>query len=131
MKPEELRIGNWIQSYDNHFEQVIDVLCDSVNLESNEGLPYDLIEPIPLTEEWLKKFGFSDGEYRKGYKYYYPNEYSLWSIRLSNKNLGYYQFCIWIRNDELMKFDGPIQYVHQLQNLYFALTKEELTIKQK
>ena len=75
--------------------------------------------PIPLTEEWLLDLGF---EYFKA-----NNSYQL------DTNLG---FCIWGRiKDGFMIFVNSdeigikITTVHQLQNLYFALTKKELTQK--
>ncbi len=68
------------------------------------------LEPIPLTEEWLVKFGFEGWD--KG-------DYTM---NLSNAN--FYKLPIW---QPLAK---NIKHVHQLQNLYFALTGEELTIKE-
>ena len=79
-------------------------------------------EPIPLTDEWLFKFGFEKtlNQYRKptllnkiGY-----NNIPFILLFLDNQ----YQY------DDL-RFRTNIKYVNQLQNLYFALTGEELTIK--
>ena len=61
------------------------------------------IKPIPLTEEWLVKLKMEHNE-------------SL------TKGNGTYWFT-------LITPHTPITYVHQLQNLYFALTGEELKIK--
>lgn len=65
----------------------------------------------PLTEEWLEKFGLSPDWTWK------INEPVRGTIFQDGKAYG------WNHNI-------PLQYVHQLQNLYFALTGEELTIKQ-
>ena len=88
-------------------------------------------EPIPLTEEWLVKFGFTchwDDDYDN-------HVFSL--IRSGN----YDDVIIdpsWVSQTECNRFviahfdyemDLEIKHVHQLQNLYFALTNEELTIK--
>ena len=90
-------------------------------------------EPIPLTEEWLLKFGFdfeewhdTDGFHYKGYKLISPTKYNPC-------------FQIYTGEDEATEeerrfyFDDyPLKHittVHSLQNLYFALTGEELTIK--
>ena len=89
------------------------------DLETSLFMPslYMNIEPIPLTEEWLSKFGFEnafadkwDGmewmpcEFINGKLYYTPDMHHHASKGIEN--------------------------VHQLQNLYFALTGEELTIKE-
>jgi hypothetical protein len=81
--------------------------------------PIDIeFEPIPLTEEWLIKFGFTE-EYR-----------SKMHSTFYTENLSYY---FWYENKrQYASFKGTdivCQYVHQLQNLYFALTGEELTLK--
>ena len=60
MEAKELRIGNWINVTFSSIvkQQVVDCMCDSVNTKCHESLQFDFIEPIPLTEEWLLKFGF-------------------------------------------------------------------------
>jgi len=67
-------------------------------------------EPIPLTEEWLVKFGFV---WTNGYGYRFINGW----IKLKE--------CVWKSYD----LEVEIKHVHQLQNLYYALCQEELTIK--
>ena len=54
MKATELRIGNLVQ--DRHSEEcgMIDIVV-LVIIDTMENHSY---EPIPLTEEWLIKFGF-------------------------------------------------------------------------
>lgn len=72
---------------------------------------FDDIEPIPLTEEWLLKFDWN------GFKTKWINSY----FKVDERG------CIYYRSD----FTGTrCFYVHQLQNLYFALTYKHLTIKQ-
>jgi hypothetical protein len=111
MKATDLRIGNYIDSELTDYSELRqEVLCDFAN-------GYTHLKPIPLTEEWLVKFGYNNNTvYLRDLKvtatedndpiYYLADEY--------DNGVG----C----ND--------IQYVHQLQNLYFALTGKELTIKQ-
>lgn len=111
----ELRIGNWI--YDAQCEMEIQIGTGSHihNLDPNSN-------PIPLTEEWLKRVGFDASGFKQqeflnwGFKVKKdPNSPSNWITFQGFMNQFY----------ELTS----IQYVHQLQNLYFALTGEELTIK--
>jgi hypothetical protein len=82
----------------------------------------DFFRPIPLTEEWLLKFGFEVDDHLMNpddwpYVDYIKNE-----VRISEPN---YSFAFYGRDNEL-----EIKYVHQLQNLYFALTGEELCVIQ-
>jgi len=83
---------------------------------------YSGIEPIPLTEEWLLKFGFK--------KLQNPNNTPslIWKIDWT------FVFVQSIFDDLFYYFpkDGnriTLKSVHQLQNLYFALKRTELTIK--
>ncbi len=71
-------------------------------------------QPITLTEEWLLKFGFEKRSIIQENDSYYLNGEIVW---VTKKGFRYFQ------NRNI------IQHVHQLQNLYFALTGEELTIK--
>jgi len=128
LSARELRIGNYVfglyYSYDDIDEDERTELCMVVGLdvvgfsehqiwveglENSEREVYSDFEPIPLNEEWLLKFGFSGWD--KG----------NYTMILSNGNFMEFEYVI-AKN---------IKYVHQLQNLYFALTNEELTIKQR
>ena len=57
MKATELRIGNWYQvmtigGYWHNRTMTVE------NLQSIDGCSIDVAKPIPLTEEWLERFGF-------------------------------------------------------------------------
>ena len=73
--------------------------------------PYELIEPIPLTEEWLLKLGF---KYFLDTKIYAIDNFFI-EKEPDNKIAVMYDYL-----------NKSVEYVHQLQNLYFALTGEEL-----
>jgi hypothetical protein len=127
MKVTELRIGNWIQD-GNEFEQIT---IDHLNCLNSGRCEYD---PIPLTEEWLLKFGFIKGNYNWFRLYFNPEK--LEDSDCLTYNINSKMLCLESFYDNEKK--GSIQlssrdekYVHQLQNLYFALTSEELTIKQQ
>ena len=123
MEAKELRIGNWINVTFSSIvkQQVVDCMCDSVNTKCHESLPFDFIEPIPLTEEWLLKFGFIK---RNEYEFdFWQN--SMWKLKEYKKKKYYILFHCSDEVDCTL-----IKYVHQLQNLYFALTGEELQIKE-
>ena len=122
MNAAELRIGNLVQ--DRHSEEcgMIDIVVLGI-IDAMENHSY---QPIPLTEEWLKRFGFIR---QGGRKIWVKDKLCIdlkelpnirgefiegWYIGL--KDLGNVLF------HSFMKLD----HVHQLQNLYFALTGEEL-----
>jgi hypothetical protein len=119
MKTTDLRIGNLVLSKGVPV-QIEEIMWETVRYCFGE-FPIDYVEPIPLTEEWLLKFGF----YETTKEHYVSGLYTL------NKPDGFYI------NKETMcycdiDYEGTtndrikIQYVHQLQNLYFALTGKEL-----
>lgn len=116
MKANELRIGNFVLELrkpevvgKRTFEN-----WDTLNLE-------DHLHPIPLTEEWLKKAGF---EKRDLFTFYYDKL----CIRKSNPLDKFDQNGRTYWNSWTIIESQP-NYVHQLQNLYFALTGEELEFK--
>ena len=103
MKAAELRIGNWIDlGGQRNLHRVEDEILGCLNLN-----------PIPLTEEWLLKFGFK--------KVMCKDNYITYSNR--NKRIGIYPDRCIMRGHAV-----SFKYVHQLQNLYFALTGEELIL---
>jgi hypothetical protein len=116
MKANELRIGNWIESKGKQIE----VTCvDILNYWNTECYG---VEPIPLTEEWLIKFGVNVGFLD------FDSPKLTMSVNLDAKNGGYNELQIATSGTSDLIIE--CNYVHQLQNLYFALTGEELTLKQ-
>jgi hypothetical protein len=114
MKAEELRIGNWVKGdigkpYQFELGDFHDWWADH-----NSHTFGDHIHPTPLTEEWLLKFGFD----KEGNRPKWVDD--LASYNIGNENIQYVKMDSW----KCIK----IRYVHQLQNLYFALTGNELTL---
>lgn len=114
MKANELRIGNWVKSNKSGNEfQFTSYHFNDLDVVLTSNPPKPLIEPISLTEEWLIKLGFKTNDkcwYFKGNFRY-------------NAIVKYWQWYGVNIQDSLIK------HVHQLQNLYFVLTGEELTFK--
>lgn len=121
---KELRIGNYINGIIGDDSEL--VLCsvtgydprDEFLFVSNDNnihyAEFVDFKPIPITEEWLLKFGFhKDGEYySNGTKHYHlPSN------------------CFYSGNDHVSggNVDARIIYVHQFQNLFFSLCGKELT----
>ena len=121
MKAEELRIGNYLletkqvdydePENDYYPDRVIRVGKHLFQFEDED------IKPIPLTEEWLVKFGFTNDNYAEYKK-------DVYTLDCEYTDKGVFNFVI---NEECC-LNTDIKHVHQLQNLYFALTNEELTI---
>ena len=110
MNAKELRIGNYGKEITHSTNRVVGV--KKHHFEDIERGEIDLF-PIPLTEEWLVKFGFEKLEGWDDMFYF---------------QIGYFQ--IYEYNVSGYEYDGfDIKHVHQLQNLYFALTNEELKLK--
>ena len=86
-------------------------------------------KPIPLTEEWLLKFGF-EKEIKKSRTLFYKHITNLKICLFESDIEDYY---IALRIDDLEDVDMfetiRFKHVHSLQNLCFSLTNEELCIK--
>lgn len=129
----ELRIGNYIEYFYPH-EQEWGI--HNVLIEDFEDVEKEYFRPIPLTEEWLLRFGFDR-------KCDYEQQDWQWGKLCSlntRRGVGLYNYtgdkyidywCVTFREDVGCGWSdlNEIEYVHQLQNLYFALTGEELEIK--
>ena len=116
MEANELRIGNWVIV--NEECQIEDIFHDVVNVSTRfETYVLDVVKPIPLTEEWLFKFGFK-----------FDGHCSWWKNKLIELTIdtGEDEYSVFNDNGDYITLKG-IKYVHQLQNLYFAITGEELT----
>jgi hypothetical protein len=138
MKANELRIGSIVKSLvnDEDYSIVEEIghrasLGHYVSLNNQHSGVWlvhqerELILGIPLTEEWLLKFGFEKDDVFDKFFTYLPI-HDLCMDKLSFRvNEGFICYES-IKYRTLLKH---IQYVHQLQNLYFALTNEELTMK--
>jgi len=118
MKASELRIGNWFK--EDILEQTFAQITAEQILDFYDDPLDDFYKSTPLTEEWLLKFGF---KYQKTYNNYAVKAGDYFnSVKQDGEEWIY-------SNDESNACCyelRSIKYVHQLQNLYFALTGEEL-----
>jgi hypothetical protein len=111
MKATELRIGNLVNENGEVIKIRQETLCDFAN-------GYVVFEPIPLTEEWLLKFGFKKPAHTWCGDVFHLTEWDKYPIN----------WCVAMNKNNAVIIE-KLKYVHQLQNLYFALTGEELKIK--
>jgi hypothetical protein len=129
MKASDLRVGNWVSKHGEYYQITSATI---VSLERGESDA----EPIPLTEEWLLKFGFefinydTDIDEENGdfiYKEYRKKLYGVgYTYDIVSSPYAVYQFQIDFKWCE-KGVAADLKYVHQLQNLYWCLRGEELT----
>lgn len=133
MKAKELRIGNYIQDGKTnvleinglHNETIYSVYPLNASPKFETTTDSTDIKPIPLTEEWLLKFGFEKDHYKKEVYYTLSNDDDYYIEE--DKNIKLWDFNM---KEGIGFYLRSFKRVHQLQNLYFALTGEELKIKQ-
>lgn len=139
----ELRIGNYIfadPNADKYQLAIVSSLGKSIIGWDYVDRPkrmdtHHYIKPIPITEDWLMKFGFKivhksnnhfaiqdpNGISGKYMIHIFPTINDQWHIAfsdiISGKEISYSPTT-------------KVKHVHSLQNLYFALTAEELIIKE-
>lgn len=158
MKINELRIGNFVTLENDVWNEYSSMTMRITKIDSEtddmfpdstgsaELLPEngiytfaqfdEFIKPIPLTEEWLLKFGFdgnnalggcgeieisTNGNFRTALLGGLSNNgvrCQIYTEKIPNPYNEIFNQC---------SIPLQIKYVHQLQNLYFALTGEELT----
>ena len=143
MEAKELRIGNWIYQGEKCGNKPIEAYqlyqYSLGGFISSNNIPtyYHYWKPIELTEEWLIKLGFEKIDIKGEEGFIDSVEYQLIHKDCYINYDGVDFSCV-IACDLETYTDSPnyfapdkerMQYVHQLQNLYFALTGEELTIK--
>ena len=137
MKATELRIGNYVSvtTTTNKFD-IVEGIEYNKGLESHylalknvhygvwfEHKGLDFINPIKLTEEWLKDFGF---------EIKYEISYIIGSFLGLNPITKDHLIYLTNTGDGWFYKNGfhKIKHVHQLQNLYFVLTGQELTLNE-
>jgi len=123
MKTKDLRIGNLVKCVSRGIEftcKVSEVHSECIYIQSNDDsrgikVPLQNVKPIPLTEEILLKCGF---EKRKDGDYNLFNQSEVDIVLKSD-------FTSWTC-DGINFSVTCINYLHQLQNLYYAIANQEL-----
>jgi hypothetical protein len=120
MKASELRIGNWVRIKGSDGDLQLAGLYPPFEDE------IESTEPIPLTEEWLLKLGFT--YHKLDQVYLFKAGRKSFSIPRYNKKddfLMLYQENVACGYNDLRYLD----YVHQVQNLVFSISDQELIVK--
>ena len=110
IKSNELRIGNTIL----YVERIV-TIKNAVELHNAiDSSTNILYSPIPITPEILEKCGF---------------DLSL-AYRINDFSFEWYEIpkCVTVFYKKVC-IEVHVKYLHQLQNLYYSLTNEELEFK--
>lgn len=129
MTAQELRIGNKVWYYTGEGIEVTTIDGCDIEIMERKKAYLEKHQPIPISFDWLKSFGFikdtSNGNYWLNLQTHY--------LELMESNC--YWYPVYAEVPELLSLPeqrvslNNIQYIHQLQNLYFALTETELVVK--
>lgn len=124
VKTNELRIGNKLIFQRNETTREIVTVAwisdDSIGYNEQHEASYPHspkdFDGIPLTQEWLLKFRFEKVDHINGYSFFI-NKAKIAIYEHKTEYKGYY-------------LDNHCKYVHQLQNLFFALTGKGLELNE-
>lgn len=140
--PKEVRIGSYISDDEGCLAKVIGlkphdhlVRCDSeegcqilvdcyyASGSIISGCVADSMEcePIPLTPEWLEKLDFTVNT-KVWWEFPGKSDFQLLDNSPFEKTFS-------LTEDHTLLDVRPLEYVHQLQNLFYIITGKELTIK--
>ena len=122
-----LRIGNYYNSV--KFKQPVKChltdlyeLCFLSDGATDDPPINEIFEPIPLTKDWLEKFGFE--KINPNNDFYSIDILNAWTKLYIDINRHGGEISI-SGHGSVVK---QLKFIHQLQNLYYALTGNELSL---
>ncbi len=132
----DLMLGNYVNTIDG-ISKVVSLRLDynpiCINKRYVGGESYSDLEPIPISEDWLTKLGFEKQvmSYSKNIDFFgggrrlsFSGDY-LYIIDSEKQNTIPTDIVVLWNKDVMKEFS-----IHKLQNIYYLLTGEKLTIKQ-
>lgn len=150
IKASELKIGNYLQDRENRLCKVesIDIsFIDSIVGEAFKapaivgGLTSLPHKSIKLTDEWLVKLGFEkEPEKYNSVKYKIPYKFNwdknplvyfiIYDFEYHASGEDFKGWLIPLTDGEFFMSckNVEVKYLHELQNLYFAITSNELSL---
>lgn len=127
---KEIRVSNLLKCTDfDGYIEVAEIGKERVRCANDSGYSYDMLEGIDLDESWLLKLGFEKDKHHNNYSKTY-HSWASWEdahnlvIRLPDTRRA----TIEAGQDSEVYIGVLVNEVHQLQNLWYALTGTELTI---
>jgi hypothetical protein len=137
IQAHELRIGNLVKAS----VMVEPIQVFTITFDRRDGyfinthIPIEDIQPIPLTPEILESLGLPDQEINeKGCGWFHRGNFLVGKTKYHyhfHKNSKRLTLAIVVtleKGSDTTAFAWDIYYVHQLQNLYHALTFKELNV---
>ena len=128
----ELRVGNWYTSTKwqkpvrCELSDIAEIHHRLEGAEEKYANVDEIFQSIPLSEEWLQKLGFTNKDDLNWWDMPGGNNHKAHHImQMVNAWTWFIDFDDTGDNTHLVK---GFNYVHELQNLCFVLTGEELTI---
>ncbi len=139
MDAKSLRIGNLLL---NFLGEVFEVNSATMLAFESNFHPFGKPSPTPIAEEWLLKLGLVnlgnhninqyESEVRYVAKKFIEKSYDF-EVCFATSTYGgepYYSIRIRIDNEHVSLY-CKLEFIHQLQNIFYALTGEELTLIEK
>lgn len=129
IQASDLRIGNLVgdadyianaAEYDEITVLIVNGDENTISSAYADTISCDELYGIPLTKEWLERCG-RKCENGNGWEYQIQVGALKWYFRWNTE---------WYSEVGGIYIDSRVQYIHQLQNLYFALTGKEIEIKE-
>ena len=117
MRSHDLRIGNIVDAIHIDYGRKTNVIDIDDLVLIYEGSEYLSFHPVQLTKEWLVRFGFDKHGKIKSTKFLFRIYFDEETPYAYLETYGGGEYKI------------EIKYVHQLQNLYWGLCGEELTLQ--
>ena len=132
IKANEIRVGNWLNDprpLTEFNKKYVNNPDNGYFIATARDIQFaEEFEPITLTEEILLKCGFKKTE-----EYYAADEENVDVYTIGCFDIAFIdnEYKLWISIDEDSYYNfawTEIKYLHQLQNLYFSLTGQELEV---
>ncbi len=126
----DLKIGNWLQHQEEKgkvfqiLEHGVDILCKGIDSPEKRFWYYDQLQPIVPDTEVLLKCGFAKLSLFPHLNAFRHKKY------LFNLNIiaNTYEISFGLIKENVALIHQKNIYLHQLQNLYYQLTNEELEV---
>jgi hypothetical protein len=132
IQASDLKIGSWMRIYWSHsgFDEIQINATDILLIEQKQG-GYEHYHPIPTTEDHLLKLGFNK-EYKKGWigiDVRHESGMTTDFIIAEPFSMGEWQsFYAFVYDSHRFV---KLEFLHQVQNLFHAMTQKELCLINK
>lgn len=136
IKANELRIGNFFIDKDQQIYKVAEIRLGAgdgfpdnyiIGMNEERACLTDVAMPLPITSEWLIKYGFKQDDFEL--QFTVKTDGFGFCLKQDLLTKEWRLFVIdFKRENELARGIGniKIEFVHQLQNVVYSLTEQEI-----